>query len=262
MEVNHPLYALAWWGGAELVALLTEWRQPSRGPKPVAPWRWLPPSLAIAAAPAVILLGGPAVFAVRETFVGAISNHVFEGMSLPALGRATGWNIFFLHVNEALLPALPALVLLLTRGTRDRLALGFVFLATAAFVALACWQIRFWQNASGPQLCLPLVVLAVLAHDWSPRARWPLILGTTMGLFLPPTLSRVLDLHETIRHRTGGRLDLAPALHRHLAATLRASQATGDTRALTLARSTGQAATVPLFEQRLAAYRANRPWRQ
>lgn len=228
MEVNHPLYALAWWGGAELVALVAEWRLGTVPPRPVSPWRWLPPLLAIGAAPAVILLGGAAVFAVRETFVGGISPHVLEGMSLPALVRATGWSIFFLHINESLLPLVPALLLLAVRGTRDRVALGFVVLATACFIALACYQIRFWQNAAGPQLCLTLVVLVALAHDWTARARWWLILGTTTGLFLPPILTRVLDLRETLRHRTVSRLDLAPALHRDIAAALRTSQPTGD----------------------------------
>ncbi len=90
MEVNHPLYALAWWGGAELVALLAEWRQGLTAARSVSSWRWLPPLLAIVAAPTVILLGGAAVFAVRETFVGGISPYVLEGMSLPALVRATG----------------------------------------------------------------------------------------------------------------------------------------------------------------------------
>lgn len=228
LEVNHPLYALAWWGGAELVALLAEWRHGAVPSRPISPRRWLLPLLAIGAAPAVILLGGATVFAVRETFVGGISPYVLEGMSLPALVRATGWSIFFLHINESLLPAIPALFLLFARGTQDRVALSFVVLATVCFLALACYQIRFWQNTAGPQLCLTLVVLTALAHNWSSRARWWLVLGTTAGLFLPPTLTRVLDLRETLQHRAVSRLDLAPALHRDIAAALRSSQPNGD----------------------------------
>ncbi len=228
LEVNHPLYALAWWGGAEFVALLSAWRLQMPDTHPAQPLRWLLAAAAILAAPVTIFIGGSAVFAVRETFVGALSNHVLEGMSLPALIRATGWDIFFLHVNEALLPAIPALALLVVRGARERLALGFVVIATATFLALACYQIRFWQNTAGPQLCLTLIALAALAHDWSSRARAWLIVGTAVGLFVPPTLTRALEVHAILRTRSASRLDLAPALHRDLAAALRASQPTGD----------------------------------
>lgn len=228
LEVNHPLYALAWWGGAEFVARLGERHLAPAAARAFPLRRWFVPALAVVAAPCALLLGGTAVFAVRDPFVGRLSHHVLEGMSLPALVRATGWDIFFLHVNATLLPALAAAGLLWARGTRDRLALTFAAVATAGFVALACWQIRFWQNSSGPQLCLTLVVLAALTQDWGARARWLLVLGTTVGLFVPPTLTRVLALHETVRQRTAGRLDLAPALHRDIAAALRASQPTGD----------------------------------
>lgn len=228
LEVNHPLYALAWWGGTELLALLAEWRLAPPEKRTLAPRRWLAPALAVAAAPAVILAGGAAVFVVRDAFVAGLSNHVLEGMSLPALVRATGWNIFFLHVNESLLPAIPALALLVARGARDRLVLGLIFFATLGFVALACWEVRFWQNTAGPQLCLALVVLAALGQTWSARTRWLLVTGTALGLFLPPALTRVLDLREQVLRRTASSLDLAPALQRDIAAALRTSQPTGE----------------------------------
>lgn len=228
LEVNHPLYALAWWGGAELVALVAEWRLSSADRLGVPLRRWLLPSLAVAAAPLVILTGGVAVFAVRDPFVGQLSRQVLEGMSLPAIVRATGWTVFFVHINESLLPALPALGLLAVRGLRDRLPLGIVFFATLGFIAMACWEIRFWQSTAGPQLCLVLVALAALASAWTPRARWWLIAGTGVGLFVPNAFTRILDLRETIQHRTASRYDLAPALQRDMAAALRASQPAGD----------------------------------
>jgi hypothetical protein len=179
--------------------------------------------------PAILLAGGVAVFAVRDPFVGRLANHVLEGMSFPAWVRASGWPVFFLHVNESLLPVLPAVALLALRGTRDRLAIAFILLATLGFVALACWEIRFWQNSAGPQLCLTLLVVAALGRRWT-RAlpRWLLVAGTAAGLFLPSTLSRALTMDEMVRNHHAGRIDLAPALQRDMAAALRASQPTGD----------------------------------
>jgi len=228
MEVNHPLYALAWWGGAEIVALLAEAKlsQPTPPSLPLRRWWW--PALAVAAAPVVILVGGAAVFAVRDPFVGRLSNHVLEGMSLPALVRATGWNIFFIHINEALLPVLPALALLFTRGGRDRLVIGFVLAITLGSIALASWEIRFWQNTSGPQLCLTLVVLAALVRDRTPLTRWFLIVGTAGALFIPHAVTRIRDVRENVHARTASPLDVAPALQRDIAAALRAAQPAGE----------------------------------
>ena len=228
MEVNHPLYALAWWGGAEIVALLAEARLSPSTPTSQPKLRWWWPALAVAAAPLVIVVGGAAVFAVRDPFVGRLSNHVLEGMSLPALVRATGWNIFFIHINEALLPMLPALALLFGRGGRDRLVIGFVLAITLGSIALACWEIRFWQNTSGPQLCLTLMVLAALGRDRAPLTRWLLVFGTAGALFIPNAVTRIRDVRADVRNRTASPLDVAPALNRDIAAALRASQTASE----------------------------------
>lgn len=228
LEVNHPLYALAWWGGAEVFALFAEIRLAPAGAPRTAVRRWLPPLGAIALAPLVIIVGGPAVFNVSDPFIGRLSSHVLEGMSLPTLVQRLGWEIFFLHVNETLLPALPVLVGLLVGRSRDRVALGFAALVTLGFVAQACWSVRFWQNSAGPQLGLTLVALAVLTQTWTTRTRWLLILATAGGLFLPASVSRVLAIRNKIVGQTAARTDLIPARHRDIAAALRASQPTGD----------------------------------
>lgn len=228
LEVNHPVYALAWWGGAELIALLAEWRLAAPGKNSLSPRRFVLPGLAVSFAPLVLLLGGAAVFVVRDPFVGRLSNHVVEGMSMPALLKVLGWDFVFLHVNESLLPALSVLVLLLLRGTRERLALAFALLTTGCFVALAVWEVRFWQSTAGPQLCLTLVAVAAVGGAWRARWRWLLVTTTAAGLFLPPAISRVLTMRESVQRRSAARFDLTPARQRDIAAALRASQPTGD----------------------------------
>lgn len=229
MEVNHPLYALAWWGAAELLAALAEWRLALPAtPRVSMTRRWLLPALAVAAAPLVILFGGVTVFAVRDPIISALLRHVLEGMSLPALVQATGWDVFFLHVNESLLPVLPAVALLFVRDVSVRLVISFTLCASLGFLALACNQVRFWQSTSGPQLCLALVTLAALSRGRSHRLRTALIVVTAAGLFLPNAVNRVVAVRGALQARTASPLDLAPALHRDLAAALRASQPTGD----------------------------------
>jgi len=229
LEVNHPLYALAWWGGAELLAALAAWRLGLPVAVSGSPLRrWVLPALAVALAPAAIFLGGAAVFAVHDPFVGRLSHHVLEGMSLPTLVRALGWEIFFAHVNATLLPLIPAVALLFARDRPTRLAVGFILCATLAFVALAVWEVRFWQNSAGPQLCLALVTLAALVRGRPPRLGVALVTLTALALFLPPTLTRVRDVQANVRARRATRIDLQPPLHRDLAAALRASQPAGE----------------------------------
>ena len=47
LEVNHPLYALAWWGGAEFVALLAERHLAPAAARTTPFRRWLVPALAV-----------------------------------------------------------------------------------------------------------------------------------------------------------------------------------------------------------------------
>ena len=229
LEVNHPVYALAWWGGAELIASLSEWhlKLPVSGSHRGFA-RWVLPLLAIVVAPTVMLFGGVKVFAVRDPFVGQLSNHVLEGMSLPALVKFLGWDIFFAHFNESLLPLIPAVALLFVRDSRIRISVGFIFFASLGFIALACWEVRFWQNASGPQICLALVTLVALTRNLPERTRTVIIIVATVGLFLPTAINRTREVKQRIQTRAAATRDLIPPLHRDLAAAIRASQPEGE----------------------------------
>jgi tetratricopeptide (TPR) repeat protein len=109
-----------------------------------------------------------------------------------------------------------------------RLLVAFTLCATLCFLALAGWEVRFWQNSSGPQLCLTLVTVGLLAQTRSVRFGHILIIATAAGLFLPAALGRVMDVHAALRARSANRLDLVPPLQRDLARAIRQSQPAGE----------------------------------
>ena len=225
LEVNHPLYALAWWGGGELVAQLAEWRL---GAPRRAAWRIAWPVLAVAAAPLMMIAGGPKVFAVHDPFLGRLVAMVGEGVSLPRAVEVFGPQAVFDHLSINVLPWIAAGVVLVRRRSPDRIVLAFVALATLGFIAMACGQVRWWLNTGGPQICVALVLVAALGENSGPRARWGLVLLVGVGVLLPTTLHMGWRLRERVREKSAERVDLAQTVFRDVAAALRATQPAGD----------------------------------
>ena len=228
LEVNHPFYALAWWGGSELVAQLAERRLAPAGPPAPAWWRWLAPGLALAAAPVTILLGGTAVFVVGDPFVSEIPKTVAEGLSLVATTRHFGWPTFFGYVNWNVAPLAVAAGLLLLRRQRDKTLVLFAAVVALGFTLLLVAQVRWSFGASGPLLALLVVVLAALLQGRGARLRWLVVLAVMGAGFVPNAISRVRLVRARVDARSPDQMDLQQLLYRDVAGVLRASQPTGD----------------------------------
>lgn len=151
MEVNHPLYALAWLGGGWGVATLAEWLCHLGTKHNPFPWRKLIlPAIACSILPLVVLLGGNEVYSAKDPFMIRLYKNIAE--LLPLMTRiqmggltwqmAFGWFPLFI---------LAALVLQFStsvgRGTKAVL----VFLAIPIFLitALQLYQVR-WGMLAGP----------------------------------------------------------------------------------------------------------------
>ena len=51
------------------------------------------------------------------------------------------------------------------------IAFGFATIVALAFVALSCWETRWWLTASGAVICLSLVIVVMWGMRGSPRVR-------------------------------------------------------------------------------------------
>lgn len=228
MEVNHPFYALAWWAGGELVAQICTWRLEggtvgARLPRLVLP-------LLAAVAPALVIgIGGAKVFIVRDPMILQISARVAEGLTLFKAIQHYGWPVLWMRLPWALVALVPAVALLVLRkGALPRFALTFVLLAFACFVGLGFFQVRFFANTGGAEVCLIIVWLAVLAETWSPRARWTVALAVTAVLCIPERVLAFRSGAVAVETRAVNRVDVVQPLYRDIAAALRQDQPAGD----------------------------------
>ena len=85
LEVNHPLYALAWMGAGDLLCRICQGWQTRRGATSMRSLVWLIPSIvAVAAAPTVILMAPGRTFFVAGDFLWALHrDYIAEFRSLP-----------------------------------------------------------------------------------------------------------------------------------------------------------------------------------
>ena len=228
LEANHPLYALAWLGGGELIAQGAErwlvgpgrfWGQPHKLALPV---------LAVAMVPVVMLVGGPAVFVMRDPFMARLHQSILEFIPLVQRIRMFGWKEFNSLVDLPCLPLLLGLLLLCFRPRVEKALLLFACLTTLAFACMAAWQTRWLLNFSGPLICLLLVVMATVTVGRRPAVRWGLALVVVGALYLPIAVGRVWALHALVRGRIVAPQEALQPLFRDVAAVLRASQPTGE----------------------------------
>lgn len=166
LEVNHPLFALAWLGAGELLARI-ETAFTARRPA------WSRRDLgfiafaigAVAAVPVAMLAGGVRVFALSDPFMQALHRaHIAEFQSLPHYFGGRLLEPMFL---AQWFPAVTVLVFatwlwrrLPDAGVRAQLTRSFV--PSLALLALGFWQIRWWGLAYGAVFVLAAQGLALL----------------------------------------------------------------------------------------------------
>jgi hypothetical protein len=139
LEVNHPLHALAWLCGGEVIAdVIERWHHPAE-----KNWRGLARlALAVAgvlAVPVAIRIGGPMVFAMSDPFMSGLHERIGEfqsplgGVGVRALTALGGM------VDPVWAALLAGIVLAWIRRDRGDVVLWFTMMATLLFTALGLW---------------------------------------------------------------------------------------------------------------------------
>lgn len=163
LEVNHPLYALAWLAGGELMAaLVPAWVTGSAAEARrrflfTAAW-----ALPLAMAPAVVIVLGKAkVFLPSDPFMIGLHRTITEFLPLwqrlPTEGLRSHYDALLL------MPALylVALLALWVRGA-DRWALLYALATAVPLHAMGFWQSRWAMSAAPGQVLIVLALIATL----------------------------------------------------------------------------------------------------
>ena len=218
LEVNHPLYALAWWGGGELVAQLKERRL-----------RPLWPAAALLAIPAAIAAGGASVLSFTDPFMARLhADYIKEFLPLwVTLPASTGGMMWRVAILEAA-PLAAALATLAIRRRESPPAIVFATLVVAPLLAMAWWQGRWQINASAASICLALVLVQHWTARHRPATQWLVAGLAAAALYLPGGYVRYHSATNALATRHVGFLEAAYPLARDVAAALRASQPRGE----------------------------------
>ncbi len=223
LEVNHPLYALAWLGGGELLARVTAWISGRSSPKLGSPFALAAAAVALIAPAAVIAVAGSHVFAVSDPFLWSLSHdYTPEFQSLPAALRQSGWNVAtFASCLPMLLVPLGVIALIFGQRRPPRLAIALVALpltATALFWAMAFKELRWWTVGHGFLLgAIALAPTLLAAHIASRRQR-----ATWLPLLAAAFVPGLILLVQSTTHRPPiDRDDILSFAERDLAHSLR-----------------------------------------
>lgn len=195
LEVNHPLYALAWAAGGEALCRWARMMQRTGGARsPIEAAVLLVAVAGVAVVPAVILATSATSFVVTDPFLWRLHrDFISEFQSLPSFLAANGYNW------RALAYCWPLLLLgpLLWRLTRSAApAAERATLALAAIPALftlpfAWGQVRWWSLELA--LLLPALAAWLRAAGSKPAhpRRTALVVSAAALLFLPGAVAAV-----------------------------------------------------------------------
>jgi hypothetical protein len=215
LEVNHPLYALAWLGGGELLCRFFRMRGAqgfvfNRRDVRAA----LLAAAAVALLPAVILLTRDRTFLVANRFVWLLgTRYVAEGQSLARFFSRTSSSLLVLGKSLPLLLIIPP-VLLLARRSVPRIWKAQLALALAPallFLLLTVREIRWWGLAYGLLFAALAIFLAALERCAAARRsvrRWALGCGLLLlpaGVSLIQVAARGVELGSEDIHRLAER---------------------------------------------------------
>jgi hypothetical protein len=216
LEVNHPVYAAAWWGGAELIAAW--WARCGQVSRRPGALRLGGALLALLFPVLLVLIAGAKVFGVADPFLGAVHRHIDEFMPIWRVPGNARW-LFVV----SLLPLLVGFFRLRGGDEETRATCRGLVLLALALSVIAAFQHRWWSIASVAQLTLAAWLAADLGGGRPRRGGMRAVyLAALVGPWLPGPwfLAREQARVERVRDvQTGEAMQL---LHRDIAWTLRA----------------------------------------
>jgi hypothetical protein len=151
LEVNHPLYALAWVGGGWIVATISGWLIHSKAKPEPFPWKTvLIFGLLCTFLPAAILLGSSGTYIPNDPFMSRLWKNIAELLPLIKRIEVGGltWQIAFGWFPLFLVAAV-ALQFLTAVGRGTKAVLFFLVVPILLITVLQFYQIR-WGMLTGP----------------------------------------------------------------------------------------------------------------
>ena len=206
LEVNHPLYALAWLGGGWSIAVLTGWFCEPVVSVNTFPWRKLLwPMAACGLLPLVMVIGQSAVYIPFDPFMEGLWKNIFELQPMAKLIEIgqTSWLAVFGWFPVLLLVS-GALLALRQVGSGTKVVLVFLAVPIVLITGLQLMQIR-WGMLAGPLyialagIVIPQLWRALPAVRWCRVLAFPLLLVFGYQFVAPAFKNRIAGSWEQYR---------------------------------------------------------------
>jgi hypothetical protein len=243
LEVNHPLYALAWAGGGEIIFRLSRWWGGGRLAENPRDWAWLAGGvIAVALAPALILFDSAQVFTVTDHFLWTMHNdYIEEFFGLwPFLAdklqakNLGGLAIFIIMANPLVLLTFPMVYGACRRSfPRPARALLLVALTPALITFIqAIGQVRWVETSYA--LWLAALVAVATALRLHRAFRWNVFSIGAVSLFLawallPSPAFTIFNWEQEDWKPPPSEVEALELITRDVAQTLRARQGDAPT---------------------------------
>ncbi len=190
LEVNHPLYALAWAGGGEIIFRACRWWSGGKLAGSGRDWAWLVFGVfAVGAIPALVFIAPGKVFWVNDQFLWTMHNDYIEeffglGTFLKSqIDHGLYWTLIIM-ANPLVLLAVPMLFWSCLRSfPRPARALLLLALPPGLITfGLSVAQVRWTEiNYS---LWLAALVMVTIALQWHRTYRWTALRVTAAAMLL------------------------------------------------------------------------------
>lgn len=225
LEVNHPLHALAWWAGAELLAA---WAGSRPGGEAASrDWRWTAAWAApLLLAPLVaVLAGGAEVFAPLDPFLAGLHRMILEFLPLWDRWALEGWRGDYECV--LIVPAFQLLgVWMLWRRSGDPPAVVFALVILTVPHLLGLGQARWMGGTPAGLVLIGLLCLRGIREVQLRAKRRAFLFGLPAVLVLPTLVLRTVEAREMWIGRSPA--PAGPSLARAVAQAIRVDQPDGD----------------------------------
>lgn len=177
LEVNHPVYALAWAAGGEMLCRAVLWMKDGRCPVGNVRTAICAGAMALVVLSPLLLIiaGGEHFFVISDRFLYALHDYfINEFQSVLDVWKGTGFHYALFAFSLSLAAAaIAALAVTKTKPAAGDIAV-IAFAAGPALVmtALACHQIRWAGVATAMTIPLVLACFAALQNEGSSAAPW------------------------------------------------------------------------------------------
>jgi tetratricopeptide (TPR) repeat protein len=229
LEANHPLHAIAWLAGGELIAQISERALGERHRRwaNLKPLIW--PLAAVGIVPVVVIIGGARVFSILDPFMARLHNdYIQEFLPIWVTMRSFGKISILQNIAMGLFPILGAVATLTYRRKETPIVLVYGTLVAGTLLLMALAQSRWLLNGTAGQIALLVVLLCTWMVNLRPVYRWTLAAVAMGVLLIPNAVLRHYGMSEQTRTRQVSPSDALAPFNRDIAAVIRASQPTGE----------------------------------